>query len=50
MNLKTPIGWRKTSWLYTMCGRGLEFWTTENKSGLWHGGGFEPETFRFQIQ
>ena len=47
--LKTPTGWRQTSWLFTKRA-GVEFGATEDKSIQWQGGGLEPGTSGLQAQ
>ena len=48
--VKNPYWWEadQTSWLFTKCG-GLESGTTNHKSILWQGGGFEFRTSESQI-
>ena len=48
--LRIPTGGRLTSWLFSQRGRRVKLGTTENKSRLQQGAGFEPGTSRFQIQ
>ena len=48
--LRIATGGKLTRRLFTQRGRGVQFGTSENKSRLGQGGGFEPETSRLKIQ